>query len=356
MTGWAARASRKNHTGEPRECAQPRLNFARWRAFAQHQSRYNQEVRRGEERFAEFGSHPSRRREGTNQRRPLEKPTPASQVYPTRAKFWEWPTILSLDAPLVAVLWQGLFAQVFGVALGWHHAALLAACVWLLYSADRLCDGLFGRLSRTRRHLFYTAYRRPIIALWLFVFAASVSAALLTLRPGELVGGLLVLAAVLFYFVRVHLLPYASFELPKEVQVAFLFAAGVALFVVPQLAALSALHLTLPLGLFSVLCLLNCALIGHWEKELDAQPLEHSLLRYGALRSKLPQAALGLTCCAALLLFDREVAPLYGAISLSALLLFELSRAQLSPAALRVLGDAALLTPAPLLLTMWLLA
>lgn len=310
-----------------------------------------------DERFAEFGSHPSRRREGTNQPSHLENPTPASQTYPASAKLWEWPTILSLDAPLVAVLWQGLFAQVFGVSLLWHHAALLAACVWLLYSADRLCDGLFGRLSRTRRHHFYAAYRRPVVILWLFVFVASASAALLTLRPGEIVGGLLVLAAVLFYFVRVHLLPRASFKLPKEVQVAFLFAAGVALFLIPQLTALSALHLTLPLGLFSVLCLLNCALIGYWEIELDAQPLGHSLLRYSALRSKLPKAAIGLTCCAALsLLFDREVAPLYGAISLSALLLFELSRAQLSPAALRVLGDAALLTPAPLLLTMWLLA
>ena len=114
-------------------------------------------------------------------------------------------------------------------------------------------------------------------------------------------------------------------------------------------------HLILPLALFCVLCLLNCSLISYWERGVDAQPLERSLIRYPSLRSRLPQSAFVLTCTALVLIFfDREVAPLYGAVAGSALLLFELSRTTFSPAALRVLADAALLTPAPILLVLWL--
>ena len=265
--------------------------------------------------------------------------------------------MLSLDAPLVAVLWQSLFAQVFNVSLAWHHALLLAACVWLVYSADRLFDGWLGRLSGTRRHLFYNEHRLETLALWLAVFGVSFPAAFTTLHRGEIMSGLLVLAAVLLYLVRVHFQSAARFFVPKEVQVALIFGVGVTLFLIPNLISVGAVgHLVLPLGLFSVLCLLNCSLISHWERGVDAQPLERSLIRYSSLRSRLPQIALILACLAVLLtLLDREVAPLYGAVAGSALLLFELSRTTLGPPALRVLADAALLTPAPILLVLWLM-
>ena len=281
-----------------------------------------------------------------------------SATYPTPAKLWEWPTVLSLDAPLVAVLWQALFAQVLGAPLAWYHALLLAAPVWLVYSADRLFDGWQRRPegAQTRRHHFYIVRRREVVRVWLAVFAASLLTALFTLRLPELLGGLALLGATSGYFARLHLWSRERFVVPKEVQVALLFGAGVALFILPNLSAaeVTPWHALAPLTLFTLLCALNCALISHWEAAGESQP-QRSLLRYSSLAAQLPRAALGLTCFALLLTLSFPgTAPLYGAVAGGALALFELERTKLGPAALRVLGDAALLTPAPVLLVYWL--
>ena len=276
----------------------------------------------------------------------------ARNVTQTKTKLWEWPTVLSLDAPLIAVLWQALFAQVFGVSLAWYHVFLLAAPVWLVYSADRLFDGWqrHPEGAQTRRHRFYIVYRKEVVGVWLAVLIASLLAALLTLRPVELLGGFLVLSATLGYLARLHLSPGTKLIVPKEVQVALLFGAGVALFLVPLGAPWRILS---PLVLFTLLCALNCAFISHWEAATDTQ--QHlSLLRYSHLERRLLHVALTLMCVSLLFTFTFSgAAPLYGAVAGSALALFELERTHLGPAALRVLGDAALLTPAPLLL-FWL--
>ncbi len=277
------------------------------------------------------------------------------KVAQTKTKLWEWPTVLSLDAPLIAVLWQALFAQVFGVSLAWYYVFLLAAPVWLVYSADRLFDGWqrHPEGAQTRRHRFYIVYRKEVVGVWLAVLVVSLLAALLTLRPIELLGGLLVLSATLGYLARLHLSPGTKLIVPKEVQVALLFGAGVALFLVPSLEF--PWRILSPLVLFTLLCALNCAFISHWEAATDTQ--QHlSLLRYSRLEGRLLHVALALTCVGVLFTSAFSgAAPLYGAVAGSALALFELERTHLGPAALRVLGDAALLTPAPLLIAFWLI-
>jgi hypothetical protein len=45
--------------------------------------------------------------------------------------WWQWATVLSLDAPAVAVVWQWLYAHTTGVSLFWFHHAILGAAVWL---------------------------------------------------------------------------------------------------------------------------------------------------------------------------------------------------------------------------------
>ena len=45
---------------------------------------------------------------------------------------WLWPNLLSLDAPVVALLWQLLFVRCFHGSLGTLPAALLAVAVWLI--------------------------------------------------------------------------------------------------------------------------------------------------------------------------------------------------------------------------------
>ena len=57
------------------------------------------------------------------------------------ARLWLWPNLLSLDAPVVAVLWQFLFARCFQAPVDALAALLLLLTVWLIY-------GLTGRWMR----------------------------------------------------------------------------------------------------------------------------------------------------------------------------------------------------------------
>ena len=52
-------------------------------------------------------------------------------VEKTEAKppWWLWPNLLSLDAPLVAVLWQGIFAASAGVSIPFAAHVLLGIAV-----------------------------------------------------------------------------------------------------------------------------------------------------------------------------------------------------------------------------------
>ncbi len=67
---------------------------------------------------------------------------------------WLWPNLISLDAPVVAVLWQMFFARCFGVRIDFTLAALLMLSVWLIYVADRVLDA-HRRPSGIARHQFY---------------------------------------------------------------------------------------------------------------------------------------------------------------------------------------------------------
>ena len=91
---------------------------------------------------------------------------PVSPAAQRRVPWWMWPNVLSLDAPVVAVLWQAALARVSGVALpeGCHLALGLA--VWLIYMVDRVLDGfsMGEQPVKTMRHAFYQRYR------WYFVF------------------------------------------------------------------------------------------------------------------------------------------------------------------------------------------
>src|SRR5262245_49915556 len=110
-------------------------------------------------------------------------------------QWWQWPTVLSLDAPVVVVAWQAVLAQISGVELGWPHQFVLAASVWLAYAADRWIEGwhLTPSTIRTERHAFYQHWRWPVAALWSVVLAADVTVAFDRLSRHEIEAGVLLL-------------------------------------------------------------------------------------------------------------------------------------------------------------------
>jgi hypothetical protein len=267
-------------------------------------------------------------------------------------RWWQWPTVLSLDAPVVAVLWQGLLARPASAAVGAAEAVVLGLSVWLAYSADRWIEGwrLEPGAIRTQRHHFYQRWRWPIAAAWAAVLAAAVTTSALGLSRAQLAAGLLLLVPVAAYLLSHQLVHRTSrWRAPKEVCVALLIAAGSAVFIIARPEARAG-RLVVPLGLFSLLCFTNCALISLWESEVDRSHGQTSLAlqlrRTEALRL-LPWAAAALAA-AFWLWVGRRAGPVPLCAAASGILLgaVDLAEASIGRRLARVLADVALMTPA----------
>lgn len=246
-------------------------------------------------------------------------------------KIWLWPNLLSLDAPLVALLWQVFFARCFGVAVDATAAVLLALTVWLIYSADRTLDAWRGQGS-SPRHKFYRCHWKWLLPSWFAILVWAAWLAVTQLEAGLLPRGIAILAAVVTYLGFVHsgrMGTMKSWALLKEGLVGILFALGVTVLVWNKVKTSADVA---TIVLFSGLCWMNCIVIQKWEGDgLDWSP---------------NLAALILAIAASVLLYGHS--PFLGGAELvSACAFVGLSKARprLSGDALRVLADAALLSP-----------
>jgi hypothetical protein len=240
-------------------------------------------------------------------------------------KLWLWPNLLSLDAPLVALLWQILFLRCFHARVNFLPSVLLVLAVWVIYAADRTLDAWTGSAARPR-HEFYRRHWRTLLPLWILALTAGWALAWMRLSPELLYEGLGLAGAIALYFALLHV---GIFQRTKEAAVAILFALGATLSAWPNVRTAADIE---AIALFSCLCWINCAAIEHWEGE-----------------SKWPiAAAAGFVALAALMLLLFSSRPvLGGAVAASALcfVLLDCARRHFSRDALRVLADVALLSP-----------
>lgn len=188
-----------------------------------------------------------------------------------RPAWWQWPTVLSFDAPAVAVAWQALFARSANASLHAHHVLLLAAATWLVYAADRWMEGFDIDPARvcTQRHRFYQRHRRAVAIAMVLVAISALVVACARLTATEWRWSLALTGPVAGYLVVGPLLRrLAPWRLPKEFFIAVLFACGAACF---PLAAAEHTRwlLAWPIAWFSALCLVNLALIARWERAVD---------------------------------------------------------------------------------------
>ncbi len=272
-------------------------------------------------------------------------------------RWWQWPTILSLDAPAVAILWQGLLSRSASVAPRAPEAIVLGSSVWLAYAADRWIEGwrLDPGAIQTHRHLFYKRWRWEVAAAWSLVLALDLAAAFARLTPAELWAGLLMLPPVAAYLFSHQLVHRTSrWRAPKEVCVALLLGGGAAVLVASRPGA-QIRPMAAALALFVVLCFSNCALISLWENEVDRLHGEVSLAlqlgRRAALARPLPWAIAVLSASAWAAGAHGSAAPC-AAASGTLLGLVDLVERRIGRVLSRVLADVALMTPlVPLVLS-----
>ncbi len=282
---------------------------------------------------------------------------------PGRPHWWQWLTVLSLDAPLVAVVWQLALARVAGVVLRGHHTFILGASVWLAYAVDRWIEGwrVAPAQVRTQRHWFYQRWRWPTAVLWVLVLVTALGMSFTLLTRAELSAGLLLLGPVLVYLLshqfihRTH-----NWRAPKEICVAALFTIGVACFPVANNPAVLA-ELAPVLALFALLCFADCALISLWEDEVDRMHGQTSLAlqfpRGRPVVRVLPWmiAVLGVTCT---MHEPFRLVGLTACAALSGVFLggLDLAHRRLGRQLSRALVDVTLMTPVVFLLWVWLRA
>jgi hypothetical protein len=270
-----------------------------------------------------------------------------------RPRWWQWPTMLSLDAPSVAVLWQWMLASAVGVRLEGQHVFLLAAAAWMVYCADRWIEGflLTPDQVRTQRHWFYKRWRWPSFAVWVAVALISLFTALTRLTRTELIAGSSLCPLVLTYLLS-HQLAHRNhpWRAPKEICVAILFSLGSACF--PLVRAPDSLpRMAVPLGLFAMLCFANCALIALWEADVDISHGQTSLVlqfpRSRGLVRALPWLIAAAAAWAAWPSSGVQRSALACAAASGSLLgLLDLAHLRCGRQLARVLADVALMSPA----------
>jgi hypothetical protein len=290
-----------------------------------------------------------------------ENPTYARSVRRETTPWWLWCNLLSLDAPLVAVVWAGLFARSAGARLSVVETFVLGLSVWCIYITDRLLDtrSVLGAANLQPRHHFC---RRHSLTLTILLVSAALAILWLTMRglpEFEFRAGVALGAILILYMATIHALPLElASAVPKELAVGFLFAAGTALPAWSHRASISA-DMLLCWIFFALLCSLNCMSIECWERLPqsrenggDSQDVR-GIVHWADSRIGIMAMAFSLVLIAGCWLINTssDVKLTFFALSLAFLFIFFLNHARrvLSRSALRVLVDAAIFVPALLL-------
>jgi hypothetical protein len=281
----------------------------------------------------------------------LTAPAPKAVAIESPWRLWLWPNFLSLDAPLVAVLWQVLLTRDLAVHVKPGEPLVLALCVWLVYVADRVLDALRpvkGDWEPARKS-FYRRHLRIAAIAGLCLLSVTIPFAYCILRRSTFYAGLTLAIPLLSYFVLIHLSPLRwRARWPRELVVACLFTSGTFLAIWSS-SNRSFYSLWAPAILFFLLCWGNCSAIETWEWQrnvLSEDSAPSRSTRWAAHHLTVVGFAIA---CLAVIMGYLALAPIgfAGAALLSGIALALLAewRPHLPMNALRVSVDLALCTP-----------
>lgn len=288
----------------------------------------------------------------------LDQSYSATQDLP-RIQPWLWLNVMSLDPPVIAVLWQLLLARGLHVRVNPPEPAVLALAVWTVYIGDHILDVLrpaTGEWEPIRKR-FYRRHLR-----WAWITGVCLPALVLTLarhflRPSTFHAGEALAIAVGGYFGMVHLTPaHWRKRWPREAAVATLFTLGTFMHVW-MMNGRNLRTLSAPAMLFALLCWANCCVIETWEwqRSTSGEVGAPSASTRWAARH-LTAIALGTGALAALMGYTAAAPPGFSIAALAsalALALLGIYRSQLRVGVRRAVADAALCTPLVALTALW---
>ncbi len=232
-----------------------------------------------------------------------------------KTPFWSWANLLSLDAVVVGLLWQWVFALEFCGRLPSHaESGIVGLTIWLAYTADRLLDSLQLDLTlpHTARHRLHLEYRKTLVAFWVVALAIDVGLVVLFATDRQLRWGYVGIGVVLAYVAGVHFSRESRWWFPKELQAGMVFAFGVSLLAWSEAASDDVAALLLSTLMAGFLFAANCFAVADWENDLDAsQGFVSWVTRYPASPRWFPLALVSHLVIAMLLLAVGVVGPVF---------------------------------------------
>jgi len=167
----------------------------------------------------------------------------ARERQPTRVSAPLWLNLVCLDAPIVALSWQWLFARTFGVPVSAANSAALFLTAWLIYLLDRFGDSISlpQNAPRSVRQEFCARHRK----WWMLALGcvALVDASVIVTRvtSSTVVAGFVIGGIAVIYLVLNHRWSQLWRVLPvKEMTIGILFAAGAIASLLPVFPPLTA--------------------------------------------------------------------------------------------------------------------
>lgn len=274
-----------------------------------------------------------------------------------------WLNRVCLDAPLVAIAWQWLFARYLNVSVSvWAREALFLTA-WLIYLVDRLADALSLQANspRSARQQFCLRHKELWLGLIAVVGLVDAAIVLLRLNRDVLISGSCLSGIAVVYLAVNHAFSEVWEIIPlKEITIGFLFSAGTLLLLIPKFAAIPSTvgrsSALLAMLLFAILCSLNCMSIAVWERDLDRDQRKHSIATRCPGIGVPIRAFCILVAVAALLLAAAtpSLFPIAMSLSVGATLLAILHFISVGRDERTVLADLVLLTPGAFFLAKFL--
>ena len=257
-----------------------------------------------------------------------------------RSTPWLWPSVLSLDAPLVAVIWQLSVGKISHQPICIGASFVLFLSVWLTYAADRLLDVKKHRKKslKTIRHQWTLKYYAKLWQVWSFILLINLLIAFNFLEYWQLKQGFWLLGACLLYTLFNQLL--SQYWFPKEALVGIIFSAG-------NLVFHNCSHLMDFFVISSTLFFLNCLIISLKERDINSMLNERSIATV-----KNAYLVLILVVCTLVNLFvyyKNSGLILMSILTLTCLGSLYLKRNQYDNETYRIIADICLL-PAPIII------
>ena len=260
-----------------------------------------------------------------------------------------WLNLVCLDAPLVAICWQWIFAHSFDLSVPVGDRAALFLTAWIIYMADRFGDSvsLVAGQPKSVRQQFCLRHKSISLVSIIWVAAVDVIVVLRAVDYETSVPGVVLGALTIVYLAINHAHSEIWEKIPlKEFTIGSLFAAGTLLGVTPHIFAERS-TMILAAILFATLCSLNCVSIAIWERDLDRIQGKHSIATRWAHANSLPRLLLLLLLAGSvvLALFDPGAWPVVLCLGASGLLLGALRFVPVSRDERTALADVVLFTP-----------